>query len=193
MSHSEAHAPTSASAPATADGLYGLMAEFDNPSALVAAANEARLAGYRKMDAYTPIPLHELDEALGLPRTRLPRLVLLGGILGGLGGFALQVWTSAIDYPLNIGGRPLVSWPQFIPVTFETTVLGAALSCFVGMWALNRLPMPYHPVFNVPAFARASTDRFFLCIEAGDERFDRDRTREFLQGLHPVGVSEVAP
>jgi hypothetical protein len=193
MSHSEAHAPASSSGSAMPDGIYGLMAEFDNPSALVAAANEARLAGYRKMDAYTPIPIHELDEALGLPRTRLPRLVLLGGILGGLGGFVLQAWTSAVSYPLNVGGRPLVSWPQFIPVTFETTVLGAALACFVGMWALNRLPMPYHPVFNVPEFARASTDRFFLCIEAVDERFDRNGTREFLQGLHPLGVSEVAP
>ena len=183
MSHGEAHAPT----------LYGLMAEFDSPTALVAAANEARLAGYRNMDAYSPIPLHELDEALGLQRTRLPRLVLIGGILGGLGGYGLQYWTQAMAYPLNIGGRPLHSWPQFIPVTFETTVLGAALTCFVGMWALNRLPMPYHPVFNVPAFARASTDRFFLCIEVTDARFDLDGTRRFLEGLHPVGVSEVAP
>jgi hypothetical protein len=183
MSHGEAHAPT----------IYGLMAEFDNPTALVEAANRARLAGYRHMDAYSPIPLHELDEALGLKRTRLPRLVLLGGILGGLGGYGLQFWTQTMAYPLNVGGRPFHSWPQFIPVTFETTVLGAALTCFVGMWALNRLPMPYHPVFNVPAFARASTDRFFLCIEATDARFELDGTRRFLEGLHPVGVSEVVP
>ena len=169
------------------------MAEFDNPTALVEAANKARLAGYRSMDAYSPIPLHELDEALGLKRTRLPRLVLIGGILGGLGGFGLEAWASAIEYPMNIGGRPYLSWPQFIPVTFETTVLGAALTCFVGMWALNRLPMPYHPVFNVPAFARASTDRFFLCIEATDKQFDLADTRRFLEGLHPLGVSEVAP
>ena len=189
MSHGEAHAPASSSS----DGLYGLMAEFDNPTALVEAANRARLAGYRQMDAYSPIPIEELNDALGLKRTRLPRLVLLGGIIGGIGGFGLEAWASAIAYPMNIGGRPYVSWPQFIPVTFETTVLGAALTCFVGMWALNRLPMPYHPVFNVPEFARASTDRFFLCIESSDARFDRAATRQFLEGLHPLGVSDVAP
>ena len=177
----------------TAPGLYGLMAEFDTPGGLVAAAEKARLAGYRKMDAYTPIPIHELDEALGLPRTRLPKLVLLGGILGGVGGYSLEYWSQAIAYPLNIGGRPFHSWPQFIPVTFETTVLGAALTCFFGMWALNKLPQPYHPVFNVPEFARASTDRFFLCIESADPRFDRAGTEAFLKGLHPLGVTEVAP
>ena len=173
--------------------LYGLMAEFDTPTALVEAANRARLEGYRQMDAYTPIPIEELGEALGLRRTRLPRLVLLGGILGGLGGYTLEWWTQAVAYPLNIGGRPFHSWPQFIPVTFETTVLGAALTCFFAMWALNRLPMPYHPVFNVTAFERASTDRFFLCIEATDKKFDPHATRRFLEGLHPVGVSDVAP
>ena len=173
--------------------LYGLIAEFDSPTTLVAAAQRAYAEGYRKMDAYSPIPIEELNEALGLRRTRLPALVLLGGILGGLGGYALQLWTQAVAYPLNIGGRPLHSWPQFIPVTFETTVLGAALAAFVGMWAFNKLPMPYHPVFNVPAFARASTDRFFLCIEAADKKFDPHATRRFLEGLHPVGVSEVAP
>ena len=183
MSHAEAHSPT----------LYGLMAEFDTPAGLLGAANRARLEGYREMDAYTPIPIEELSEALGLRRTRLPRLVLLGGILGGIGGFALEVWTQAVAYPVNVGGRPLVSWPQFIPVMFETTVLGAALTAFVGMWALNRLPMPYHPVFNVPTFARASTDRFFLCIEATDRKFDREKTRRFLEDLHPMGVSEVEP
>jgi hypothetical protein len=172
---------------------YGLMAEFDNPTALVAAAEKARLAGYRQMDAYSPIPIEELGEALGLRRTRLPLLVLLGGIGGGLGGYGLEYWTQAVAYPMNVGGRPFHSWPQFIPVTFETTVLGAALAAFVGMWALNRLPQPYHPVFNVPAFARASTDRFFLCIEATDPRFDRSATWRFLESLHPVGVSEVEP
>jgi hypothetical protein len=172
---------------------FGLMAEFDNPSALVAAATQARLAGFRKMDAYSPIPVEALDEALGLKRTRLPLLVLLGGIGGGLGGFSLQAWASAIAYPMNIGSRPYISWPQFIPVTFETTVLGAALTCFFGMWALNKLPQPYHPVFNVPAFDRASSDRFFLCIEATDPRFDAHETRAFLESLHPVGVSDVAP
>ena len=172
--------------------VHGLMAEFASPVALVAAAEKARLAGYKKMDAYTPIPIEELDEALGLKRTRLPILVFLGGLMGGLGGFSLEYWTQVYAYPLNIGARPFNSWPQFIPVTFETTVLGAALTCFIGMWALNKLPQPYHPVFNVPAFARASTDRFFLCIEAIDPAFKLDETRTFLEGLHPVGVSDVA-
>ena len=172
--------------------LHGLMAEFDNPSALVAAAERARLAGYRRMDAYTPIPIEELSEALGLRPTRLPILVFLGGLFGGLGGYGLEYWSQTMAYPMNVGSRPFHSWPQFIPVTFETTVLGAALTAFVGMWALNRLPQPYHPVFNVPAFDRASTDRFFLCIEAVDPRFDRGETWTFLESLHPVGVSEVA-
>jgi hypothetical protein len=183
MSHGETDAPT----------LYGLLAEFDTPDGLVAATEKARLAGFRRIDAYSPIPIEALSEALDLPPTRLPRLVLLGGIIGGLSGYALEYWTQVIDFPVNVAGRPLHTWPHFIPVTFETTVLGAALTAFVGMWALNKLPMPYHPVFNVPAFARASTDRFFLCIEATDPRFDREETWKFLQGLHPVGVSEVAP
>jgi len=178
---------------APAQTLYGLMAEFESPKALVAAAESARLAGYRKMDAYTPIPIEELSEALGQRPTRLPILVFLGGLAGGVGGYALQYWSQVIAYPMNVGGRPFHSWPHFIPVTFETTVLGAALTAFLGMWALNRLPQPYHPVFNVPAFGRASTDRFFLCIEAGDPRFDRQETWKFLEGLRPVGVSEVAP
>ena len=177
---------------AAAPTLHGLMAEFDTPGALVDAATKARLAGYRKMDAYSPIPVEELDEALGLRRTRLPMLVLLGGILGGLAGFSLEVWVSAVAYPMNVGGRPLISWPHFIPVTFETTVLGAALTAFIGMWALNKLPQPYHPVFNVEAFARASTDRFFLVIETGDPRFDRTSTWNFLESTRPIGVSEVA-
>jgi hypothetical protein len=177
---------------ATTPTLHGLMAEYDNPTALVEAATKARLAGYRQMDAYSPIPIHEIDEALGLKRTRLPLLVLIGGICGGLGGFALQSWASAVAYPMNVGGRPLISWPQFIPVTFETTVLGAALTCFFGMWALNKLPQPYHPVFNVDAFSRASTDRFFLVIETRDARFDRTSTWNFLESTHPIGVSEVA-
>ena len=177
---------------ATAPALHGLMAEFDTPTGLVEAATKARLAGYRKMDAYSPIPIDELNEALDLKRTRLPLLVLIGGILGGTAGFSLEAWASAIAYPMNVGGRPLISWPQFIPVTFETTVLGAALTAFIGMWALNKLPQPYHPVFNVDAFARASTDRFFLVIETGDPRFDRTSTWNFLESTHPIGVSEVA-
>ena len=176
----------------SAPTLYGLMAEFDSPTALVHAAERARLEGYREMDAYSPIPIEELSEALGLRRTRLPVLVFLGGLFGCVGGFGLEYWSQTMAYPMNIGGRPFNSWPQFVPVMFETTVLGAALTAFVGMWALNKLPQPYHPVFNVPEFARASTDRFFLCIEATDPRFDLNGTRQFLDGLHPVGVSEVA-
>ena len=176
----------------TTHTMYGLMAEFDTSTGLVDAATQARLAGYRKMDAYSPIPIEELNEALDLKRTRLPLLVLIGGILGGTAGFALQAWASAIAYPMNVGGRPLISWPHFIPVTFETTVLGAALTAFIGMWALNKLPQPYHPVFNVEAFSRASTDRFFLVIEASDPRFERRATQQFLENLHPLGVSEVA-
>jgi hypothetical protein len=178
---------------ATTPTLHGLMAEFETPTGLVEAATKARLAGYRKMDAYSPIPIEELNEALALRRTRLPLLVLIGGILGCAGGFGLASWVSAVAYPMDVGGRPLISWPQFIPVTFETTVLGAALTAFFGMWALNKLPQPYHPVFNVPAFGRASTDRFFLVIESTDPRFDRTATWQFLENLHPVGVSEVAP
>lgn len=171
--------------------LYGLMAEFETPGALVEAATKARLAGYRKMDAYSPIPIEELNEALDLRRTRLPVLVFLGGLAGCLAGFGLEYWSSVIEYPMNVGGRPYNSWPSFIPVTFETTVMGAALTAFFGMWALNGLPLPYHPVFNVPAFARASTDRFFLCIEASDPRFDQVATRRFLEELRPIGVSDV--
>jgi hypothetical protein len=173
--------------------LYGLMAEFETPTALVTAAERARLAGYRNMDAYSPIPIEELNEALGLRRTRLPMLVLAGGIFGGLAGYGLEYWSATTAYPMNVGGRPYHSWPHFIPVTFETTVLGAALAAFVGMWMLNKLPMLYHPVFNVPAFVRASRDRFFLCIETTDPRFDRQATAQFLESLHPVGVSEVVP
>jgi hypothetical protein len=173
--------------------IHGLMAEFENSTALVHAAEKARLAGYKHLDAYTPIPVEELDEALGLRRTRLPILVFFGGVFGGLAGFGLEYWTQVIAYPINIGARPYNSWPQFIPVTFEMTVLGSALTAFIGMWALNKLPQPYHPVFNVDEFARASTDRFFLCIEATDPRFDLGGTKQFLEDLKPVGVSEVAP
>jgi hypothetical protein len=171
--------------------LYGLMAEFDNPTSLVEAADRARREGFTEMDAYSPFPIEELADALGVRRTRLPMLVLFGGILGGVAGYGLEYWSQAIAYPMNVGGRPFHSWPHFIPVTFETTVLGASLAAFVGMWALNKLPMPYHPVFNVPAFARASQDRFFLCIESTDPKFDRHATRKFLEARHPVGVSEV--
>ena len=168
------------------------MAEFDSPTELVAAVHRTRAAGYRNIDAYTPFPIEELGEALGIHERRLPLIVLIGGITGGLAGYLLQYWTSVIDYPLNVGGRPLHSWPSFLPITFETTVLAAALSAVLGMLALNGLPMPYHPVFNVPRFALATRDQFFLCIEATDSQFDRADTRRFLETLRPLGVSEVA-
>jgi len=171
--------------------IYGLMAEFSEPNELVAAARQAHEAGYRRMDAYTPYPVEGLAEAVGVRRTRLPLLVLLGGITGAIAGYGLAYWTSAIDYPLNVGGRPFNSLPSFIPITFETTVLFAALTTVLGMLALNALPMPYHPVFNVPRFALASQDRFFLCIEATDPLFDRESTRRFLERLVPRAVSEV--
>lgn len=171
--------------------IYGLMAEFENPSDLVAAARKAYEEGYRKMDAYTPFPIEELTEALGFRQTRLPLIVLIGGLIGCVGGYFLQYYTAVIDYPLNIGGRPLNSWPAFIPVTFECTILVASLFAVLGMLALNGLPMPYHPVFNVPRFALATRDRFFLCIEATDPRFDPETTRYFLERLAPRVVYEV--
>ena len=170
---------------------YGLMAEFDTPTAIVAAARRAYEEGYRQMDTYTPFPVEGLAEELHLHRTRVPLIVLLGGLAGCLGGYFLQYWIMAIYWPVNVGGRPLNSWPMFIPVTFELTVLVAALSAVLGMLALNGLPHPYHPVFNVPRFALASQDRFFLCIEASDPRFDRAATRYFLEGLAPQEVSDV--
>jgi hypothetical protein len=173
--------------------LYGLMAEFDSPADLLEAAGRAYEEGYRRMDAYTPFPVHGLAEALGFRRTRLPLLVFFGGIAGCIGGYGLQYWISAIDYPLNIGGRPLNSWPAFIPVTFELTILVAALAAVLGMLALNGLPMPYHPVFNVPEFELASRNRFFLCIESTDPKFDRVETKHFLESLKPHAVFEVEP
>ena len=173
--------------------IYGLMAEFESPADLLSAAERAYEEGYRRMDGYTPFPVHGLAEALGFHRTRLPLLVFLGGIAGCVGGYGLQYWISAIDYPLNIGGRPLNSWPAFIPVTFELTILLAALAAVLGMLALNRLPMPYHPVFNVPAFELASRNRFFLCIESIDPKFDRGETKHFLESLKPHAVFDVEP
>ncbi|HUR34946.1 MAG TPA: DUF3341 domain-containing protein [Vicinamibacterales bacterium] len=180
----------SASTPAS--GIHGLMAEFETATALVVAANRTREAGYVDVDAYSPIPIEELHHAIGFKSTKLPLMVLIGGLLGGTGGFSLQYWVSAIAYPLNIGGKPYVSWPMFIPVTFECTILGAALTCVFGMIMLNKLPMPYHPVFNNPRFAMASRNRFFLCIEATDQQFDLERTRAFMATLGAHEVTTVA-
>jgi hypothetical protein len=171
---------------------YGLMAEFEDPTSLVTATERAHHEGYRCMDAYSPFPIEELHEALGSAPSRLPLIVLIGGLVGCIGGYALEYWSSVIAYPLNIGGKPLHSWPAFIPVTFECTILAAALSCVLGMLALNGLPMPYHPVFNLPRFALASRNRFFLCIEAKDPKFDLEATRRFLETLNPREVSAVA-
>jgi hypothetical protein len=171
--------------------VHGVMGEFETPEQLLAATRSARDAGYRRVDAYTPFPIEGLAHALNFRWTWVPFITLLGGVMGGLGGFGLQYWCSAITYPLNIGGRSLNSWPAFIPVTFELTVLGASIFSVVGMLALNRLPQPYHPVFNVERFAHASTDRFFLCIEARDPKFDLAETSRFLQNLHAVHVTEV--
>ena len=171
--------------------IHGLMAEFDDPTSLVTATERAYGAGYRCMDAYSPFPIEELHHALGGGHTRLPLIVLIGGLAGCIGGYALEYWSSVVAYPLNIGGKPLHSWPAFIPVTFECTILAAALSCVLGMLALNGLPMPYHPVFNAERFALASRDRFFLCIEARDPKFDRDTVWAFLTGLGPTAVMDV--
>ena len=171
--------------------LYGLLAEFDGPQELLDAARRAREAGYRCMEAYTPFPVEEISEVIGARRLWIPLIVLVGGICGGLGGFFMEYYASALHYPLNIGGRPLWSWPAWIPITFELTVLVAALSGALGMLAINGLPQPYHPVFNVEQFKLATQNRFFLCIEAADPKFDRDRTRDFLAGLQPREVFDV--
>jgi Protein of unknown function (DUF3341) len=171
--------------------LFGVMGEFSTPEDLLAATKKAREAGYKHVEAYTPFPVEGLSEAVGFKWTAVPLLTLMGGVGGGLTGFGLQYWVAAITYPINIGGRPLNSWPAFIPVTFELTVLGASIFAVFGMLALNKLPQPYHPVFNVERFSHASTDKFFLCIEARDPKFDLAETSRFLQGLHAQHVNEV--
>ncbi|MDX6612351.1 MAG: hypothetical protein QOD75_1537 [Blastocatellia bacterium] len=171
--------------------LYGVMAEFDNPTDLVAAARRTYEAGYRRINGYSPFPIEELSEAIGFHHTRLPLIVLIGGVLGGIGGFFMQYWMEVIDYPLNVGGKPYNSWPAFIPITFECTILCAALAAVLGMLALNKLPQPYHPVFNAPNFALATRDRFFLVIESKDSQFDHDAAVSFLQAFDPRDVRDV--
>jgi hypothetical protein len=171
--------------------VYGLMAEFDNANALVEATTRTYAEGYRKMDAYSPFPIEPVWEAMHVHDRPVSFFVLCGGIVGMIGGFGLCYWVSTIAYPLNVGGRPFNSWPAFIPVTFELTILIASFAAVISMLALNGLPMPYHPVFNVPAFARASQDRFFLAIEAADPKFDRTKTFEFLKSLGAREINEV--
>jgi Protein of unknown function (DUF3341) len=172
--------------------IYGVMGEFETAKQLIEAAERTREAGYRRIDAYAPFPVEGLSEALGLRRSWVPFVTLVGGLLGGLGGFAFQYWVNVYSYPMNIGGRPLNSWPAFIPVTFELTILGASTFAVFGMLAMNKLPQPHHPVFNVPRFTHASTDRFFLCIEARDKKFHLAETARFLQSLQAHHVTEVS-
>lgn len=179
-------------APVEENKVYGLVAEFDTPESLIEAAEKARIEGYKKMDAYTPFPVHGLSEAIGFHDVRMPWLIFAGGLLGGTTGYTLQWYTLIVDYTMNVGGKPLNSIPSFVPITFECTILFAALTAVFGMIALNRLPQPYHSIFNAPGFDRASQDRFFLAIESVDKKYDAEGTREFLSGLSPLSVNEVA-
>jgi ActD protein len=171
--------------------IYGLVAEFENPPDLLRAVRQVYGDGYRSMDAYTPYPVEELAESMGFHRSRMPLVMLIGGLVGCIGGFLMQYWCAAIAYPINVAGRPLNTWPSWIPVTFELTVLISALSGIFGLLGLCGLPRPHHPLFNVERFALATRDRFFLCIEATDPKFDREGTRQYLAGLHPREVTEV--
>ena len=173
--------------------VYGLMAEFDDPNALVDAAKRTYEAGYRRIDAFSPYPIEAAWEAIGQHDRRLSFIVLAGGVTGLLAGFGLQEWVHQLAYPINIAGKPLNSWPQFVPVMFELTILFAALSAVIGMIVLNGLPQPYHPVFNVPRFEHATRDKFFLLVESTDPKFDRAKTLDFLNGLNPSEVNEVEP
>ncbi|MGC1485762.1 MAG: DUF3341 domain-containing protein [Candidatus Acidiferrum sp.] len=172
--------------------IYGVVGEFETPRKLIQAADKARVAGYKNMDAYTPFPVEGLSEALGLKRTLVPLVTLIGGLLGGLSAFGFQYWVSVISYPENIGGRSLNSWPAFIPVTFELTVLGASLFAVFGMLAMNKLPQPHHPLFNVDRFQKhASADRFYLCLQANDPKFSVSEASRFLKEIEAQHISEV--
>lgn len=182
MSHGHAHHEPA---------IHGVVAQFDDSDALVHAAKKAYAAGYRDMDAYSPIPIHGLPQAIGCTKSKVPMLVFIAGVSGAIGGFLLQAVTAAVIYPMDIGGRPNVSWPSFIPITFESAILAAGLTAVVGMFVMNGLPRPHHPIFNAPNFERASCDKFFLCIEATDAKFNTAEVTAFLQGLGPENVAEV--
>ena len=171
--------------------LYGVIAEFENPSDLVAAARRVYSLGYRRINGYSPYPIEELSEAIGFTHTSLPLIVFIGGLIGGIGGFLMQYYIEVIDYPINVGGKPYNSWPAFIPITFEMTVPVAAFSAVLGMLVLNKLPQPYHPVFNLPNFAMATRDRFFLAIEANDPKFHHAEVIELLKSLNALEVNDV--
>lgn len=173
--------------------IYGVMAEYDTPSELIAAAKKVFDSGYRTFDAFTPFPIEEVSEMVGFHRhhNKVPLATLVGGLLGGIGGFSLACLASSVWYPLNIAGRPFITWPMYIPVTFECTILLAGLSCGLGMFVMNGLPMPHHPVFNVPGFVRASNDKFFLCVEARDAKYDELTVTELLRSTGAREVSRV--
>ena len=171
-------------------GVYGLLMEFLHPDELLTATKKVAAEGYKKIDAYTPFPVHGIDEAIGA-KTVLPWLVFGGGLSGALTGFAMQVFASAVHYKINVGGKPLISWPSFMPITFELTVLFAASTAVFGMLILNGLPRLHNPLFNVPNFAMASQTSYFLCVQADDPKFDIDETSRFLEGLGPNTITEV--
>ena len=173
--------------------IYGYLAEYTTPESIVEAATRAYAEGYRKMDAYSPMPVEGLAEAIGFTKNRIPLLVLIGGITGAATAYAMMYFSAVLNYPLNVGGRGLNSWPAFVPITFELTILFGSFAAVLGMLGLNGLPMPYHPVFNAPGFAMASRNRFFLCIESRDPKFDYQATRAFLESLNPKSVVEVEP
>lgn len=179
------------SAPTQAAGPWGLLAEFENADGLIQATRKAREAGYTRMDGYSPYPLGEVADELGFPRSEIGAIMFIGGMIGAVSGFLMMSWATAFDYPIIIAGKPYVSWPMYIPITWELLVLTASLTGMIGLFSLCGLPMPYHPLFNVPNFARATKDRFFLAIEAVDPNFDVTKTKAFLESLSPLSIEEV--
>ncbi|NUL81437.1 MAG: DUF3341 domain-containing protein [Armatimonadetes bacterium] len=174
------------------EAIYGLIAEFKDEHDLMSAAERVREQGYKRVDAFSPFPIHGLAETLGIDDHRVPLIVTFAALAGAAGGFLMQYWISVVDYPLNIGGRPDLSWPYFIPITFECMVLSAAFGAVLGMLGLNGLPQPHHPLFDAPNFDRASNDRFFICIESKDPKFEREQTEAFLKTLNAENVAEVS-